>query len=73
MNATIVTLNNEKDSQEKKIAELIQNDKDVVIRLDDKERNSISEKSEKLLFEYLQKKYPNRVKWMNENGKKNSR
>lgn len=70
LNATIVTLNNEKDSQEKKIAELIQNDKDVVIRLDDKERNSISEKSEKLLFEYLQKKYPNRVKWMNENGKK---
>lgn len=71
LNNTIAEISKEKLTQEKKIAELIQNDKDVVIQLDSKEQNSISEKSEKYLYEYLQKKYPNRVKWMNE-SKKNS-
>lgn len=69
LNATIEELNKTNKDLDNKIAELIQQDKDVVIQLDAKEQNSISEKSEKYLYEYLQKKYPNRVKWMNENGK----
>lgn len=72
LNATISEINKEKEIQTKKIEELIQQDKDVVIQLDSKEQNSVSEKSEKYLYEYLQKKYPNRVKWMNESGKKSA-
>jgi hypothetical protein len=49
---------------------LRQQEKDVVIFEDEEYKRSVSRKSEKLLFEHLEKKYPKRVKWINQESKK---
>lgn len=43
-------------------------ERQVIIHTNAKLEKEIAEKSQKLLFEHLQKKYPNRVKWMHEKG-----
>ena len=51
------------------IDQLKERDRKVVIDLDAVARQTVSAASEKILFDYLEKKYPNRVKWCNEKTK----
>lgn len=68
-NAEIEALNANKNDLQVTINQWIERDKKVVIDLDSNARQATSAASEKILFDYLGKKYPNRVKWCNEKTK----
>ncbi len=51
------------------ISQWQERDRNVIIDLDAKEREETSRASEEILFEFLEKKYPGRVKWCNQNKK----
>lgn len=67
--AEIEALNANKRDLQVAINQWKERDKKVVIDLDAAARQAVSAASEKLLFDYLEKKYPNRVKWCNEKTK----
>ena len=67
--AEIEALNANKRDLQVAINQWKERDKKVVIDLDAVARQTISAASEKILFDYLEKKYPNRVKWCNEKTK----
>lgn len=57
----------------KEISELKKNKVEIPDIIEDAEHNEkIRKASEEYLFEVLKKKYPDRVKWLNENGESNS-
>jgi len=57
----------------KELSELKKNKAEVPEIIEDAEHNEkIRKASEEYLFEVLKKKYPDRVKWLNENGESNS-
>lgn len=61
-------LSEEKDAALDKVRQLIEEDKAVIIHTDNELADKIEAKSQQYLNAHLQKKYPGRVKWMNENG-----
>lgn len=61
-------LSKKKDDAEAKVNQLIADDQAVIIRTDSELADKIEQKSQQYLNMHLQKKYPGRVKWMNENG-----
>ncbi len=61
-------LSEEKDAALNKVRQLIADDKAVIIHTDSELADKIEIKSQQFLNAHLQKKYPGRVKWMNENG-----
>jgi large conductance mechanosensitive channel len=61
-------LSEEKDAALDKVRQLIADDKAVIIHTDSELADKIEIKSQQFLNAHLQKKYPGRVKWMNENG-----
>lgn len=61
-------LSEEKDAALNKVRQLIEEDKAVVIHTDSELADKVEAKSQQYLNAHLQKKYPGRVKWMNENG-----
>jgi hypothetical protein len=64
-------LNKKYQEIQSEIETLKQQEKEVVIIEDEAYKRAISRKSETLLFEHLEKKYPKRVKWINQDEKKN--
>ncbi len=67
--AEIEALNVNKNDLQTAINQWMERDKQVVIDLDASQREATSAASEKILFDYLEKKYPSRVKWCNEKAK----
>lgn len=65
----IAALNNNKEDLMVTIAQWQERDRNVIVDLDAKEREATSKASEEFLNEFLQTKYPGRVKWCNANGK----
>lgn len=65
----ITALNNNKKDLMVNLRQWQERDRNVIIDVDAKERDAVSKASEKMLFTFLEKKYPNRVKWCNQNGK----
>ncbi len=65
----IEALNSNKEDLMVTIQQWQDRDRNVIIDLDAKEREATSRASEEILFEFLEKKYPGRVKWCNQNNK----
>lgn len=65
----IAALNNNKKDLMVTISHWQERDRNVIIDLDAKEREATSKASEEFLNDFLQTKYPGRVKWCNQNGK----
>lgn len=61
-------LSKEKDNAEARVSQLIAEDKAVVVHTNTELSDKVELKSQQYLNAHLQKKYPGRVKWMNENG-----
>jgi hypothetical protein len=65
----IAALNNNKKDLMVTISQWQERDRNVIIDLDAKEREATSRASEEFLNDFLQTKYPGRVKWCNQDGK----
>ncbi len=65
----IEALNSNKEDLMVTIQQWQDRDRNVIIDLDAKEREATSRASEEILFDFLEKKYPGRVKWCNQNNK----
>ncbi len=65
----IEALNSNKEDLMVTIQQWQERDRNVIIDLDAKEREATSRASEEILFEFLEKKYPGRVKWCNQYNK----
>ena len=68
----IEALNSNKQDLLVTINQWEERDRKVIVDLDPKEREAVSRASEELLFDFLNKKYPNRVKWCNQDSKQSN-
>lgn len=65
----IEALNSNKEDLMVTIQQWQDRDRNVIIDLDAKEREATSRASEQILYDFLEKKYPGRVKWCNQTNK----